>query len=130
MSMLVLFQFDNVDKAITSKLRHSLTMSEQDLTVASSICIQLLDNSSNILLIQMNKNFNVSLNEILPEGQLMAEVISAYKNNTNRHRGGAFPAIVVLGTQPTVNLIYMIPKLVETVRGSARPYIKTIIKKI
>ncbi|CAO3640538.1 unnamed protein product [Cunninghamella echinulata] len=128
-SLLMLFQYDNVNSTVTSKVRCSLTMSEQDLMVTSNLCVELLDNSSNILLLQENKSFNVGLNAILPEGQMMAEVISAYKNNTIRHRDGPFPAIIMLGTQPTFYLINMTSELVEAVRSGTRPDIKTIVRR-
>ncbi|KAI9307502.1 hypothetical protein BJ944DRAFT_237805 [Cunninghamella echinulata] len=128
-SLLMLFRYDREDNAITSKLRRPLTMSGQGLTATSNVCIQRLDNPSNVLLLQENKSFSVGLNAVLPEGQLIAEVISAYANNTIRHQNGVFPAIIMLGTQPTFYLIYMTPALVEAVRSGTRPEVITIVNR-
>ncbi|CAO3627478.1 unnamed protein product [Cunninghamella echinulata] len=104
-------------------------MSEQDLMVSSNICIELLDNSSNILLIQKNKSFNIGLNEIFPCSTIDGRMIFAYKNNTIRHRDGAFPTILMLVTQPMFYLIYMTSELVEAVRSDTSPDIKTIVRR-
>nr|CAG8636059.1 1957_t:CDS:1 [Entrophospora candida] len=129
--LLELFNYDEGDLRIQCHEEMKLEMCGSTTSAKPDVCIE----TSHLmikLLIQEDKNYQVSNLNTIAESQIIAEAIGAFQENSKIGQpleSQLLPCITMLGTCPTFYLIGINKELVECVRIGDRPKEKTIVKK-
>ncbi|CAO3653501.1 unnamed protein product [Cunninghamella echinulata] len=129
-NMLQLFGYEQNDLRVAMNPSCTLYMNNNTKKSIPNTSLKL--NDQRLLLIQENKSYNVGLAGKLPEPQMIAQVIAALQFTPSSNvplQQQFFPAIIMLGTQPTFYLIPVHQELFQAVRTGSRPTITTEVRK-